>query len=85
MDDIGGKFWDRVSRCSHKNLSGNYMASLSCSMINQGCSGPIEEHCLDCGVYIAEDPCGEHAGMSGWSDARWKMYWKNRAEKWNGT
>ena len=56
-------FWNKVSKCEHKNLSPNYHEFVSCSTPH--CSG-IEEHCLDCGVYITKCDCGFCNGFYGW-------------------
>ena len=64
-------FWKRVSKCKHERLADDYCVHVGCSMREEGCSGGSEAHCLDCGVYICEDPCGENSGMSGWPHKRW--------------
>ena len=57
------KFWDRVYKCSHENLSPNYNPLVRCP--TPYCSGS-ETHCLDCGVYTTKCGCGANDGMSGW-------------------
>ena len=63
------EFWDKVSKCEHKNLDPNYYEYVPCG--TPYCSG-WEEHCLDCGVYITKCGCGFNNGMSGWPDSRWR-------------
>jgi len=73
-------FWDKVSKCNHKNLSDHYV-SLKCN--TPYCPG-YEVRCLDCGVYLSKCGCGQCNGMSGWSDAQWKTYYKNKRTVKNG-
>lgn len=61
------KFWDKVHKCKHKRISENYLQLLGCS--TPGCGG-YESHCLACGVFISDCPCGCESGMSGWSYKR---------------
>lgn len=72
---MGKKFWDKVGKCSHKNLSVSYYVNLSCA--TPYCSGE-EVRCLDCGVYISKCGCGYCNGMSGWPEAQWKAYYKKK-------
>lgn len=65
------KFWDKVDKCKHNNISQNYCETIDCSNQDISCFG-VETHCLDCGVYIAECACGSESGMSGWSQKRWR-------------
>ena len=69
------KFWDRAKKCKHENISSNYNIYIPCS--TQYCEGS-EFHCLDCGVYISECHCMAHNGMSGWSNKKWKTYYKKQ-------
>jgi len=69
--DIMSKFWDRVEKCEHENLSPEYFIALGCG--TPYCSGE-EIHCLDCGVFIQECGCGYLTGMSGWSWKRYRKY-----------
>jgi hypothetical protein len=63
------KFWDKVNKCRHENLSPDYYEYVPCS--TPYCGG-YEVHCLDCGVYITKCDCGSINGMSGWPDKRWR-------------
>ena len=63
------KFWDKVEKCNHKNISPNYCVAIYCA--TPSCRG-FEGHCLDCGVYISSCRCGSNNGFSGWSDKRWE-------------
>jgi hypothetical protein len=71
------KFWDKVSKCKHKNLDASYYEYVPCW--TPYCSG-WESRCLDCGVYITECGCGFNNGMSGWPDRRWQRL-QNKKEK----
>ncbi len=64
IPQISGKFWDRVRECTHE-WSPEYCVSYYCT-----CGNAAESHCLKCGVYKTEDPCGEQTGMSGWGKKR---------------
>jgi len=66
------KFWKKVGKCKHDNLSETFVGTGSCS--TPYCSAD-EEHCLDCGVYISSCQCNCCSGMSGWSHTRWNKYW----------
>lgn len=70
------KFWDKVNKCDHERLS-NYYVNLNCA--TPYCSGD-EVCCSDCGVYISKCKCGYCNGMSGWSDAQWKSYYRKKNE-----
>jgi hypothetical protein len=63
------KFWEKVVKCEHKNLSPDYCEYVSCW--TPYCGG-WEEHCLDCGVFITKCGCGFNNGMSGWPEKRWR-------------
>lgn len=63
------KFWDKVDKCSHENLSPDYYEGVPCW--TPYCGG-TEDHCLDCGVFISSCGCGFNNGMSGWSNKRWR-------------
>lgn len=67
------KFWDKVDKCKHDNLSPIYIENINCW--TPYCEG-TETHCLDCGVYIIKCGCGFCNGMSGWPEKRWKPIWK---------
>jgi len=67
------KFWKKVEKCEHKNLSPNYCEPLYCA--TPYCEG-YETHCLDCGVFITHCGCGYENGMSGWPDKRNKKKWQ---------
>lgn len=69
------KFWDKVDQCKHENLSYYYNSDITCT--TPYCSAR-EDHCLDCGVYISECQCQSSSGMSGWSNQRWRSYWKKK-------
>ena len=62
------KFWDKVEKCKHENLSPTHFGGVFCGTpyCNAG-----EDHCLDCGVYITKCDCGYCNGMSGWPEKRW--------------
>lgn len=64
-------FWHKVRRCKHKRLS-DYNAHTHCANQSLGCEGGMESHCLTCGAFITECPCGYENGISGWSNRRWK-------------
>ena len=72
------KFWNKVNKCKHKNISPIYYKVIFCGTPH--CSG-YEEHCLDCGVYISKCGCGYCNGLSGWSTLRWKKYFKKTFNK----
>jgi hypothetical protein len=65
--------WDKVEKCQHE-FNPDYCVSVHCDNQELGCAGGMESHCKKCGVYITEDPCGQEAGMSGWSHKRWKKF-----------
>jgi len=67
------KFWDKVSKCKHKNLSPDYNVGGNCA--TPYCSW-WEDYCLDCGVYITKCGCGFNNGMSGWPYKRWVKKYK---------
>ena len=64
---ISERFWKKVEKCNHENLSPNYYETFSCW--TPYCNG-IETYCLDCGVYIRKCGCGAENGMSGWPNKR---------------
>jgi hypothetical protein len=66
------KFWEKVEKCDHKNLSPDYCETLYCS--TPYCNS-YETHCLDCGVFITQCGCGCENGMSGWPDKRYRKLW----------
>ena len=68
------KFWDKVHKCKHENISPNYFDVINCP--TPYCQGD-EYHCLDCGVYITVCHCKYMNGMSGWPDKR-KKYEKRQ-------
>lgn len=75
------KFWNKVSKCEHKNISPNYYPLIRCG--TPYCNAE-EIHCLDCGVYISDCQCGSNIGLSGWSHRRWINFFRNkRNEKTN--
>jgi hypothetical protein len=57
------KFWKKVVKCKHKNLSTSYYVSLDCS--TPYCEG-AEMRCLDCKAYITTCGCGDRNDVSGW-------------------
>lgn len=63
-------FWLKVMACEmtggHR-WSPEYSERYSCT-----CNQSHESHCLRCGCYNTEDPCGEQTGISGWPAKRWK-------------
>ena len=61
------KFWRKVMKCKHENLSFNYFVMFNCG--TPYCGGE-EYHCLDCGAYIAKCGCGSWNGISGWPMSR---------------
>jgi len=63
------RFWRKVHRCKHENMSPDYYEYIHCE--TPYCGGS-EEHCLDCGVFIATCGCGSNNGLSGWSEKRHK-------------
>ena len=71
---MSNKFWDKVLKCKHENLSPSYCEHISCG--TPYCGGS-EYHCLDCGIYISECGCGYNNGMSGWSNRRWARRRRN--------
>ena len=74
---MNNKFWHVVEKCDHKNLSPNYCEHIYCE--TPYCSG-IEEHCLDCGIYLSDCGCHSNQGISGWSNKRWLNFY--RKKKW---
>lgn len=70
-------FWDKVHKCSHKNLSPDYLGHAYCSTPYCG-GGMYETHCLDCGVFISKCDCGVNNGMSGWSNRTWYSKMKRK-------
>lgn len=64
------KFWDKVKKCKHENLSETYYQMFTCD--TPYCSGH-EVRCKDCGVYISKCGCGANNGMSGWPMKRRKV------------
>lgn len=72
------KFWKKVEKCKHKNLSKNYSPTIRCGSVGDlGCNA-VEHHCLDCGVYISKCQCGWCNGLSGWSHRRWMNTFKTK-------
>ena len=63
------KFWDKVERCMHQNLSPHFLESIYC--MTPYCDGD-ETHCMDCGVFIQKCGCGFNDGLSGWPVKRIK-------------
>lgn len=61
------EFWDKVSRCQHKNINPSYDDSWSCW--TPYCDA-TESRCLDCGVYISTCGCGFERGLYGWPRSR---------------
>ena len=72
------KFWDKVHKCKHDNLSPNYLENIYCG--TPYCSG-YETHCLDCGVYISECQCGFENGLSGWPSKKYKAHDKKKRKE----
>ena len=71
------KFWDKVLKCEHKNLSPNYLPYfMMCG--TPYCGDISEDHCLDCGVYITHCKCMSEDGMSGWSLGRRRAWEKSK-------
>jgi|WetSurMetagenome_2_1015567.scaffolds.fasta_scaffold03175_14 hypothetical protein len=69
------KFWKKVIKCDHK-WSPRYNSDIACFTL--GCFA-TEKHCLKCGVYEYYCQCGDvGSGLSGWSDKRWKNFYKNK-------
>jgi len=65
------KFWEKVHKCEHKNMNQDYFKhDICCDAIY--CIW-IENHCLDCGVYITHCSCGSNNGMSGWPEKRCRI------------
>lgn len=62
------KFWKKVAKCTHKNLSKTYYETWYCDP-ELGCHAS-EEKCLDCGVYISDCGCGSEQGIYGWPRKR---------------
>jgi hypothetical protein len=60
------KFWDRVEKCKHENLT-DYFETFRCG--TPYCGGQ-EIHCADCGVYIDSCACTSWNGYSGWPRKR---------------
>ena len=75
---MSNKFWDKVMKCKHNNLSPVYLNIY-------GCGTPYcyadEIYCLDCRVFITKCGCGYSNGMSGWPESRWKKYWRGRYKR----
>jgi len=69
------KFWEKVHNCKHENLNPDYIEGIYCQ--TPYCGG-LEEHCLDCGVFITKCSCGFNNGMSGWSEKRWNKIYKKK-------
>ena len=68
-------FWEKVEKCQHKNFYPDYSKFVSCG--TPYCSGH-EDHCKDCGAFIAECSCGYCDGISGWSNLRWNRHWRKQ-------
>jgi len=58
-------FWEQVRACQHQWAPDYYERAGGCT-----CGNARESHCLKCGVFEVNDPCGEQHGMSGWSYRR---------------
>ncbi len=71
------KFWDKVDKCKHENLSPDYYEPIYCD--TPYCGGD-ESHCLSCGVFIATCGCQSCNGLSGWPEKRWKKYYKKKGK-----
>ena len=72
-----GSFWDKVLECKHENLSPNYDPYfMVCG--TPYCGTIMEDHCLDCGVYITHCQCMAEEGMSGWSLGRRRAWEKSK-------
>jgi hypothetical protein len=69
MSGFISRFWEKVDKCDHKNMSPDYLGGVYCD--TPYCGG-WEERCLDCGVYITKCGCGCNNGMSGWPEKRWR-------------
>ena len=63
-------FQEKAHNCKHENVSPDYYAVIRCS--TPYCHGGGEYHCLDCGAYVSECPCGANDGISGWPAKRWE-------------
>ncbi len=72
------KFWDKVIKCKHKNLSPHYYETIYCP--TPYCGG-YEVHCEDCNVYISECGCGYNNSMSGWPERRWRILWHKKEKE----
>lgn len=72
------KFWDKVSKCKHENISKTFNSFEVCW--TEYCN-LTETHCLDCGVYITNCQCGFCNGLSGWPESRHKTQRRNRKGK----
>jgi len=71
-------FWEKVSKCKHKNESPTYYDSGNCW--TPYCSWS-ETRCADCGVYIQTCDCQSSNGMSGWPEARWRAHERSKHQK----
>lgn len=69
------KFWDKVEKCPHNNLTDHY-EHYSCW--TPLCPGASEVHCADCGVYITECPCHSEDGYSGWSHRKYRSWQRKK-------
>ncbi len=79
MTESPSKFWEKVDKCKHENLSSCYYEFIYCP--TPYCGGR-ESHCLDCDVYITKCGCGYNNGMSGWPEERWRsLAWSRRKKK----
>lgn len=56
------KFWDKVAKCKHENISETYSDGGSC--VTPYCEW-TEERCNDCKVYIVTCGCHFYSGVSG--------------------
>lgn len=66
---MANNFWQRVQECDH-SWNPNYIKmSYRCD-----CRDATESHCLKCGVYKTDDPCGEFTGFAGWPRSRRRAY-----------
>ena len=75
------KFWKKVTKCNHKNLSSDYCEPIYCD--TPYCGG-YEVHCLDCGAYISKCDCGYCNDVSGWPQKRWNNLMKRQFNKLKG-
>jgi hypothetical protein len=65
-------------KCKHERLSPDHYVPVSCGNEHLGCFGGRESHCLDCGLFIVDDPCFSTSGESGWPERRWRNYWRKK-------